>query len=196
MGERVVGPMAISARIGSLGVQPGRGDRLPVPRAAWLSFGIGRARGFVDLNAEREAVAVLAVMAGLGGDEADRAVMVFAIIPARKTLNPVPRLFDRGEAARGPVGPIFSGPEQRLGTGISLLTRGRLKEAVTPSRSIVARMVAPFIGLPLSACRTTGRVTHFPARMVRSSRVAVFFAVSRSWIFQPTIFRLRMSSIR
>ncbi len=31
--------------------------------------------------------------------------------------------------------------------GLSLLTRGRLKEGVTPSRSIVARMVAHFIGL-------------------------------------------------
>ena len=34
MGERVVGPMVIAVGIGSLGVQPDRTDRLPVPRAA------------------------------------------------------------------------------------------------------------------------------------------------------------------
>jgi len=35
--------------------------------------------------------------------------------------------------------------------GLSLLPRGRLQDAVMPSFSIVACIVAPFIGLPLSA---------------------------------------------
>ncbi len=135
-------------------------------------------------------------MAGLGGDEADRAVMVLAIIPANEALNPVPRLIKRGKAAGGPVGRYLQVRNRASEKGLSLLARGRLKEAVTPSRSIVARMAAPFIGLPLSACKTIGRVTHFSARMVPSSKAAAFSDVSRSWISQPTIFRLQMSSIR
>ena len=35
--------------------------------------------------------------------------------------------------------------------GLSFDTRGRLNDAVTPSRSIVTFIVAPFIGLALSA---------------------------------------------
>jgi hypothetical protein len=35
--------------------------------------------------------------------------------------------------------------------GLSFDTQGRLNDAVTPSRSIVTFIVAPFIGLPLSA---------------------------------------------
>ena len=72
--------------------------------------------------------------------------------------NPVPRLLERGEAAHGPVGRYLQVRNSASEKGLSLLTRGRLKEAVTPSRSIVARVVAPFIGLPLSACRTMGWV--------------------------------------
>lgn len=39
--------------------------------------------------------------------------------------------------------------------GLSLLTDGRLNEGMTPSRCMVASMVAPFIGPPLSACTDT-----------------------------------------
>jgi len=39
--------------------------------------------------------------------------------------------------------------------GLSLLTAGRLKDGITPSACSVASIVAPFIGLPLSECKTT-----------------------------------------
>ena len=80
--------------------------------------------------------------------------------------------------------------------GLSFDTRGRLNDAVTPSRSIVDFMVAPFIGLPLSACSASGLVRHLSAQTARSKTWAANSAVSRSWTSQPTILRLKMSTIR
>jgi len=40
--------------------------------------------------------------------------------------------------------------------GLSLLTRGLLRDGVTPNSYKVANMVAPFIGLPLSECKIKG----------------------------------------
>ena len=67
---------------------------------------------------------------------------------------------------------------------------------LTPSRSMVTFIVAPFIGLPLSACSTGGFVRHRSARTARSRTWAANPAVSRSWTSQPTIFRLKMSMMR
>src|SRR4051812_25416906 len=50
---------------------------------------------------------------------------------------------------------------------------------MTPSRSRVAFMVAPFIGLPLSACRTRGRVKQPSAQTaLRTSSAASFGALA------------------
>jgi len=80
--------------------------------------------------------------------------------------------------------------------GLSFETRGRLNDAMTPSRSIVTFIVAPFIGLPLSAWSTSGPVRHFSAQTARLSTWAASSAVSRSWTSQPTILRLKMSTMR
>ena|GEM_PF-4207785 len=39
--------------------------------------------------------------------------------------------------------------------GLSLLTEGRLRLGATPKRCMVASMVSPFIGEPLSECTTS-----------------------------------------
>ena len=104
-----------------------------------------------------------------------------------------------------------------------MLTRGRLKDAVTPRRSMVTFIVAPFIhcpavhaqharegaaiarqcmrsmherGLRLPACSTSGLVRHFCAQAARFRTRAANSAVSRSWTSQPTILRLKMSTMR
>src|SRR4051794_23343238 len=50
---------------------------------------------------------------------------------------------------------------------------------MTPSRSSVAFMVAPFIGLPLSACSTRGRVRQPSAQTALLTRSAACSALSR-----------------
>ena len=93
--------------------------------------------------------------------------------------------------------------------GLSLLTRGRLYDAVMPSFSMVGFIVAPFMrcpaviclqitrgGLPLSACRTSVRRVQPSASTACLIKTAAKSALSRSWTSQPTILRLKMSTIR
>ena len=58
---------------------------------------------------------VLATVALVGRDEADRAVAMLEIVPSSEALDPCPRRFDRCEAAGRPVGRVLAGPEQRFG---------------------------------------------------------------------------------
>ena len=61
---------------------------------------------------------------------------------------------------------------------------------------MVTFIVAPFMALPLSACRASGLVRHPSAQTARSRSRAANSAPSRSWTSQPTILRLQMSTIR
>jgi hypothetical protein len=61
---------------------------------------------------------VLAVVALVGGDEADRAVAMLGVVPSGEAVDPGQRCFDRSEAPGRPGGCVLSGPEQRLGEWI------------------------------------------------------------------------------
>ena len=76
------------------------------------------------------------------------------------------------------------------------LTRGRLKDAVIPSRPNRAWTVATLSGLPLSLCSTRGG-SKMPSRhTVRSTRSRACALLSVSCTSQPTILRLYRSMIR
>ena len=49
------------------------------------------------------------------GEEADAAVKMLAVVPARELSHPVLRLGLGRKALRRPVGPVFAGAEQRPG---------------------------------------------------------------------------------
>jgi len=160
MGKRVDGTMAFASDVGSFWVQPDLGNGLPFAGIACPPFGVGRTGSFIDAVALGEQRPVLAMVALIGRDEAKRAVEVLEVIPAHETLNPSPRLVDGREAAVGQLGKYLQVRNRASEKGLSLLTRGRLKDSVTPSRSILTLMVAPFMGLPLSAWSASGLVRH------------------------------------
>jgi hypothetical protein len=54
----------------------------------------------------------------------------------------------------GQVGTYLGVRNSASEKGLSLETRGRLKDGMTPRRSMVTFIVAPFIALPLSAWST------------------------------------------
>ena len=54
-------------------------------------------------------------VARVGGDEADRAVEVVAVIPVGEGFHPYLRIGFGGKTLVRPVGAIFAGAEQRLG---------------------------------------------------------------------------------
>jgi len=62
---------------------------------------------FTDAVATTSQRPVLATVALIGRNEAQRAVEVLDVIPAHEALNPSPRLVDG-------VGHVFAGPEQGL----------------------------------------------------------------------------------
>ncbi len=85
--------------------------------------------------------------------EADRAMAVLGVVPAHEVLHPARASLIVAWPRRGQRDRVLAGANSASEKALSLLTRGRLKDAMTPSRSIVTFMVTPFIGLPLSACR-------------------------------------------
>ena len=82
-------------------------------------------------------------------------------------------------------------------TDVPVEARVRFTSNILPkwARPVVF-IAAPFIGLPLSACRTSGRRVQPSASTACRMRTAASSAPSRSWTSQPTIFRLKMSTIR
>ncbi len=75
-------------------------------------------------------------------------------------------------------------------------TAGRLRECATPRRCMVANMVSPFMGEPLSECTVScPRAIPWRSQMSRSS-CAARSALSRSYTCQPTILRLKRSTNR
>ena len=80
--------------------------------------------------------------------------------------------------------------------GLSLETLGRLNDGTTPSRCIVASMVAPFIGPPLSATQPTRSTSGPASSRMRWIRALDRSADSMSWTSQPRIFRLHTSTTK
>ena len=71
-----------------------------------------------------------------------------------------------------------------------MLTAGRLRVWATPKRCIVASMVSPFMGAPLSECTVSWPgLIPWRAQMSRSNWLASS-ALSQSNTCQPTILRL------
>ena len=103
-----------------------------------------------------EQVNILAAMALRGGDEAQGAVAVLGVVPAIESIDPGAGVIAAREGLFGEPWMALEGIEQRLTScGLSSLTEGRLKEGTTPRRCKVASLVAPFMGAPLSECRTS-----------------------------------------
>ena len=69
-------------------------------------------------------------------------------------------------------------------------------ERVTPSDSSVATIVAPFIGPPLSECRTSPLGSTPSASQISTKALAASSLSSQSCTRQPTIFRLQTSRNR
>jgi hypothetical protein len=146
---------------------------------------------FIDMVGLGKLSPVIPTMTGLRRNESDGAVTVLGGVPADERFDLGARLIDRWESpSRAGRGHIC-----RSGTGLrrrelSLLTLGRLNEGITPSRSMVTFIVAPFMELPLSALRTTGRMRQPSAQTVFSRTRAACAALSLSLTSQPTAFRL------
>jgi hypothetical protein len=116
----------------------------------------------------------------VGLDGADHAAAMRGVVPGSGPVHPGAGRLDRREAAGRPVGRVLAGPEQRFEERVLLLPRGRLNDGVTPRRSIVTFIMAPFTGLPLSAWSARGLARHLSARMARLRTGAARSAVSRS----------------
>jgi hypothetical protein len=71
-----------------------------------------------------------------------------------------------------------------------LLTRGRPREGVIPSSTILLSSVQDFIGAPLSECKTSGCRQHCSRSAVRCRSSAASSPRSCSWTSQPTPLRL------
>src|ERR1019366_4379907 len=80
--------------------------------------------------------------------------------------------------------------------GLSSLTLGRLKDATTPRRCNVASMVDPFIGPPLSACKTRELRTTPSRVQADSTRSDARDGDSTSWTPKATTLRLKTSRTR
>ena len=89
--------------------------------------------------------------------ELQTAVLVLRVVPATEGQYPLPGILDGGKAVDRVVRPVFAGPEQRLCIGIVVAHPGAAEGGGHANRRSVSRMLAPFIGLPLSECSTSGR---------------------------------------
>jgi hypothetical protein len=86
-------------------------------------------------------------------DKLNRTVLMLMVVPRDERGDPGPCRVECREGLRRKGGAVLERAKQRFRV-IVTLTRGRLKDGITPSRSKVASIVAPFIGPPLSACST------------------------------------------
>ena len=150
-------------------VEPDVINRHPVPGMALPAARVGALSVLVDTASMRLDRDVLPAMTLAGGDEADRAVTMFLVVPVDEARDP-----GRGVGEAGK----------------------RLKDGTTPRHWRVLSMVAPFMGLPLFECSTRpGRRTP-SARQARSIKRLACSALSSACTSQPTILRLKRSSIR
>jgi hypothetical protein len=128
---------------------------------------------FVHRLTVGEDSAVLASMALGWGYEADTAVTVLVVVALHELLHPDAGRLQAGKALGGIGRTILAGAKQRLGIGIIVgSVRGRLYEVLIPSRYSVSNKVSPFMGLPLSACRTKGWSMHCSASTARRTTSA------------------------
>ena len=79
---------------------------------------------------------------------------MLVVVPLHERVYPGPCGRDIHERMYGVIRPILEGFEQRFGVRIVVADRRVSKLAMPPSVIIVANIVEPFIGLPLSECRT------------------------------------------
>lgn len=91
---------------------------------------------------------------------------------------------------RGHWGQYFSVLNSDSEYGLSLLTRGLLWDVTMPRSYSFACIMKLFIGLPLSACRTNWRLSHFSRQTERCSSSDACWHDSRSWVSAPTTLRL------
>ncbi len=82
--------------------------------------------------------------------KANRAVPMLVVVPVHQLRYPAPRLQQAINGRTGICGRYFSVLNSASENGLSLLTAGRLRDAATPRRCMVASIVSPFIGEPLS----------------------------------------------
>ena len=87
----------------------------------------------------------------------------------------------------GHCGQYFSVRNNDSEYGLSLLTRGRPREGVTPRSYILVSSVTDFIGAPLSECKTSGCFQHCSRMTLRCSNAAACSPHSCSCTSQPTL---------
>ena len=110
------------------------------------------ASGGVHATAGGEDLEVTAEMAVVGGHEVDRAVQVLGVVPVDEALDPGDGGGDVCEGARGEVGRYLRVRKRASEYGLSLLTRGRLKEGSMPRVFSFFNSGSLFIAAPLSEC--------------------------------------------
>jgi hypothetical protein len=103
-------------RLGLLpGVERHRADGRPVARVATPAPGAVCLGLAVKRRAPGRDGALLAAVPLLGGEEADRAVAVLAVLPGDKPLHPLPRRLQALDAFHRIIWAVFAGAKDRLG---------------------------------------------------------------------------------
>ncbi len=118
-------------------------------------------RGFltrllIKLSALEQQLLIKTGVALLGCNKPDAAVAMLMVVP----IHPRPLAHKRAswrasKGLTGICGRYFRHRNSDSKYGLSLLTDGRLRDGVTPSSYIMASMVCPFMGEPLSECTVT-----------------------------------------
>jgi hypothetical protein len=117
-------------------------------------------------------------------DEADGAVQVLCVIPTGEGFHPSLCIGPRGKSLSRPVRAIFAGSEQSLGERV-VITDARPAEGRNDPRFFhrgfhSGTFHRAAIGLPFSACRTSGRAMQPSAMTICRMRMAANSALSRS----------------
>ena len=122
----------------TFGIERDGADGSPVSRvsgpARRVAFASLEVQG-VSRSQNREIVTGVALS---WADIANAAVTMIEVVPMDEASRPSARLVEVAKALGGKLGAILGGTKQRLGIGVSSLTRGREYEGLTPSQLSIA----------------------------------------------------------
>ena len=109
------------------GVEIDGADRRPVAGPLAPALGVLPAGHLVDLVPALQDVVLAAVVAVVGGDEAQGAVQVLAVVLGDEGIDPGAGIVEAGEGAVGEVGAVLDGAEEGLGVGIVVAFSGAVE---------------------------------------------------------------------
>ena len=119
-----------------------------------------------------------AVMDIIRGDHGDTRAAMLGVVPSEK----------------GPAEHARDGHNCASEKGLSSLTRGRLRDRVTPRSASSCAMHLPVMGAPRSECRVSTRGLMPCLRQDCLMRLVASAELSRSATIHPTMYLLKMSS--